>query len=160
MFWGSPLIRVNKRYSVRVYCDKTLWKAIPDTILRSSVANIKRNLKMTVFQDMGIESKLLNQIQWYWYHSLLRKMLYLMMRKKYDTLRSQGTENQPLRFFGLTPGIAHNTFGKVAMCFRRNTKGRRRKKDPKKIKTKKTPCCIGHFLTNTSLLIEILLKLI
>ena len=51
------------------------WKAFPDTILRSLVARIKRNLKMTVFQEIGIESKLLNQIQWSWYHSLLQKML-------------------------------------------------------------------------------------
>ena len=37
-------------------------KAIPDIILRSSVAKIERNLKMIVFQEMGIESKLPNQI--------------------------------------------------------------------------------------------------
>ena len=41
-----------------------IWKAISDTILRSSVAKIKGNVKMTVCQEMGIESKLLNQIQW------------------------------------------------------------------------------------------------
>ena len=57
----------------------TIWKAFPDTILRSTVAKIKRNLKLTVFQEMDIESKLLNQIQWSWYFSLLRKMLYAMM---------------------------------------------------------------------------------
>ena len=39
-----------------------LWKVCPDTILRSSVAKIQRNLKITVFQQMGIESKLLNQM--------------------------------------------------------------------------------------------------
>ena len=38
------------------------WKAIPNIILRSSVAKIKWNLKMTVFLQMAIESKLLNQI--------------------------------------------------------------------------------------------------
>ena len=64
--------------------QNTIWKAIPDTILRSSVAKIKRNLKMTAFQEMGVESKLLNQIQ-----------------PKYDTLRSQGTENPPLGCFFL-----------------------------------------------------------
>ena len=53
-------------------------KAIPYTIYAHPVAKIKQNLKMTVFQKMGRESKLLNQIQWSWYHSLLRKMLYLM----------------------------------------------------------------------------------
>ena len=39
-----------------------VWKVCPATILRSSLTKIQRNLKMTVFQEMGIESKLLNQI--------------------------------------------------------------------------------------------------
>ena len=43
--------------------QNTIGKTFPDTILRSSVAKIKQNLKMTVFQEMGIKSKLLNQIQ-------------------------------------------------------------------------------------------------
>ena len=47
---------------------------------------IKRNLKMTVFQEMGIESNLHNQIHWSWYHSLLRKMLYSMMSKNMTLL--------------------------------------------------------------------------
>ena len=34
----------------------------PDKILRSSVAKIQWNLKITVFQEVGIDSKLLNQI--------------------------------------------------------------------------------------------------
>ena len=38
------------------------WKAIPNIILRSSVAKIKQNLKKTVFYQMAIESKLFNQI--------------------------------------------------------------------------------------------------
>ena len=38
------------------------WKVCPATILRSPVAKIQRNFKMTVFQEMVIESKLLNQI--------------------------------------------------------------------------------------------------
>ena len=42
------------------FLKNTIWKAFPDTILRSSVAKI-------------------NQIQWSWYHSLLWKMFYLMM---------------------------------------------------------------------------------
>ena len=82
--------------------QNTLWKAIPDTMLRSSVAKINQNLKMTVFHEMGIESILLNQIQWFWYHSLLRKMLYFNDVKEYDTFRSQGTEYPQFRFFGDT----------------------------------------------------------
>ena len=46
---------------------------------------------MTVFQEMGIESKLLNQIQWSWYHFLLRQVLYLMVWKILDTFSSQGS---------------------------------------------------------------------
>ena len=42
---------------------KTRMKGLSlNIILRSSVAKIKRNLKLIVFQEMGIESKLLNQI--------------------------------------------------------------------------------------------------
>ena len=62
VFWGSPLIRVNKRNTVQRDSPKHYWKAIPDIILRSSVAKIQLNLKMTVFQEMGKESKLPNQI--------------------------------------------------------------------------------------------------
>ena len=74
-FWESPLIHVNKRYSVS---GNGHMKGHSRHNLRSSVAKIKQNLKITVFQEMGIESKLLNQIQWSWYHSLLWKMLYLI----------------------------------------------------------------------------------
>ena len=81
--------------------QNTVWKAIPNTILRSSVAKNQANFKMTVFEEMGIESKSLNQIQRSWYHSLLRKMLYLMMYKNY-TFRSQGKKNLLFRFFGNT----------------------------------------------------------
>ena len=48
------------------------------TLIRS-VVKIKRSLNMTVFQEMGIKSRLLNQIKWSWHHSLLRKMMYYMM---------------------------------------------------------------------------------
>ena len=69
--WGNPLIRGNKTFQrnadqwaskkQRIYACY-IWKAFPFTILRSSVAKINRNLKITVFQEMGIESTLLNQI--------------------------------------------------------------------------------------------------
>ena len=54
--------------------ETPLWKAFPDRSQKSSEI-----WKMTVFQEMGINSNLLNQIQWSWYHSLLWKMLYLMI---------------------------------------------------------------------------------
>ena len=34
----------------KAFHQNTIWKAFPDTILRSSVAKIKQNLKMTVFR--------------------------------------------------------------------------------------------------------------
>ena len=37
-------------------------RLFPDTIICSSVAKIKRNLKITVIQEVGKDSKLLNQI--------------------------------------------------------------------------------------------------
>ena len=37
-----------------------LWKAFPYSVLRSSVVKIKRNLKMIIFQEIGMDSKLLN----------------------------------------------------------------------------------------------------
>ena len=54
VFWGSPLIRGNKR-------NTDQWAS---TEHNSSLIGRKNqvNLKMTVFQEMGIESKLLNQI--------------------------------------------------------------------------------------------------
>ena len=38
------------------------WKAIPDIIPWSLVTEVKQNSKMAVFKEMGIESKLSNQI--------------------------------------------------------------------------------------------------
>ena len=40
----------------------TVWKVYHATIHRSSVAKFQQNLKMTVLEEMVIESKLLNQI--------------------------------------------------------------------------------------------------
>ena len=62
VFCGSPLVRVSFVATDQRAPPKHLMEAFPDTILRSSVAKIKRNLKMTVFQEVGIDSKLLNQI--------------------------------------------------------------------------------------------------
>ena len=42
--------------------QNTVWKVCPATNLRSPVAKIQRNLKITVFQEMVIEWILLNQI--------------------------------------------------------------------------------------------------
>ena len=53
---------------------------------------MQRNLKMTIFKEIAIESKLLNEIQWSWYHSF---------EKKCDFFRElQSAENPPFRFLG------------------------------------------------------------
>ena len=61
---GSPLIRVSfvatDQWALQF--KRRIWKTCPDTILRSLVAKIKRNLKMTVLQEVGIDSNLLNQM--------------------------------------------------------------------------------------------------
>ena len=45
------------------------------------VTRMKRKLIMTVFWEMTIESKLLNQFRWSWYHSFQKTMFYLMKLK-------------------------------------------------------------------------------
>ena len=54
---------------------------------------------MTVFQEVGIDSKLLNQIYKSWYHSLLRKMLYLMMLKNMKFLARKVLKIRRSAFF-------------------------------------------------------------
>ena len=77
--------------------QNTVWKVCCATIFRSPVAKIQRNLKMTVFHEMVIESKSLNQILWPRYHSLLRKTLSNDV-KIYNTFSLQWTENLPFRY--------------------------------------------------------------
>ena len=55
-------LEILKKHGSMGFHKTPLWKASPYTIIRSSVAKITRNLKMTVFQEMAIESKLLNQM--------------------------------------------------------------------------------------------------
>ena len=73
-------------------------KVCPTTIHRWSVAKILRNLKITVFQEMVIESK------WPRHHSLLRKMFHLMMWK-YTTLLARNALKIHRSAFSGTPGI-------------------------------------------------------
>ena len=55
VFCGRPLIRVSFVATDQWAPPKHLMEGFsPDTKLRSSVAKIKRNLKMTVFQEVGI----------------------------------------------------------------------------------------------------------
>ena len=57
VFCGSPLIRGNKRNTEQLLN----WIVCPDKILRSSVPKIQRNVKMTVFQEVCIDSELITQ---------------------------------------------------------------------------------------------------
>ena len=62
---------------------------VPETILRSSVAKIKRNLKMIMFQKMGI------------YRIKITQPKAMILFSFYsDTFRSQGTTNLPFHFLG------------------------------------------------------------
>ena len=40
---------------INEFPQNTLWKAFPDTILHSSVAKIKQDLKIGVFQEVGMD---------------------------------------------------------------------------------------------------------
>ena len=80
-------------------------EVFPDKIIRSSVGKIKRNLKMTDFQEVGIDSILYTQQNCMTLVSFSSAEDALSNDvKKYETFRSQRTENLPFRFFG-TPGI-------------------------------------------------------
>ena len=46
-----------------------------------NVTRMKRKLTMTVFWEITIDSKLLNQFQWTWYHSLQKTLFYLTKLK-------------------------------------------------------------------------------
>ena len=46
-----------------------------------NVTRMKRKLTMTMFWRMTIESKLLKQFQWSWYHSFQKTVFYLMKSK-------------------------------------------------------------------------------
>ena len=109
-FCKSPLIRGNKRNTEQGGARNNglpqddVWIVCPDKILRSSVPKIQRNLKMTVFQEMVIESKLLNHSRYHSrYHSLQSAEDDLSNDIKiFITFSSQCTENPPFSFFWYT----------------------------------------------------------
>ena len=95
VFWGSPIDPwqqkkhgsmgfhrsvATKETWINGLPQKTVWRAFPFKTLRSSVAKIKRNLKMTVFKKTGIESNALTQMLQYctpriYFLCLIGKML-------------------------------------------------------------------------------------
>ena len=48
-----------------------------------NVTRMKRKLTMTMFWEMTIETKLLNQFHWSWYHSFQETILFYLMKSKY-----------------------------------------------------------------------------
>ena len=62
VFCGSHLIHATKETRINGPPQYIIWKVCPDTILRSSVAKIQRNLKMAVYEEVCIDSKLPKQI--------------------------------------------------------------------------------------------------
>ena len=78
-----------------------VWIVCPDKILRSLVPKIQRILKMTVFQEVCIDSTIL--VSFSFAEDVLSNDV-----KKYDIFGLQGTENPPFRFFLGTRGITVN----------------------------------------------------
>ena len=58
-------------------CMEVRNVTIPDW----NVTRMKRKLTMTIFWEITIELKLLNQFQWSWYHFFQKTMFYLMKSK-------------------------------------------------------------------------------
>ena len=63
-----------------------------------NVTRMKRKLTMTMFWEITIESKLLNQFQWSWYHSFQKTMFYLMKSKYAIFLNIKGTKIERSNF--------------------------------------------------------------
>ena len=83
-------------WSVQTKQRENLWTAIP------AVNSSHRFNKITVFQEMVVESILPNQIKWSWYHSSQKIMLNLMKSKYAIISNIKVTKIE--RLFG-TPGI-------------------------------------------------------
>ena len=58
---------------------------------------------MTMFWEITIESNLLNQFQWSWYHSFQKTMFYLIKSKYFEY---QSNKNRTFRFLGDTRYMA------------------------------------------------------
>ena len=58
-------------------CMEVRKAIIPDC----NVMRMKNNLKMTMFWEMTLGSKLLNQFRWSWYHSFQKTIFYLIKWK-------------------------------------------------------------------------------
>ena len=70
-----------------------------------NVTRMKRKLTLTVYWEISIKSKLLNQFQWSWYHSFQKTMFYLMKLKYARFSNIKLTKIELSASFG-TPGIA------------------------------------------------------
>ena len=81
-------------------CMEVRKAIIPDW----NVTRMKRKLTKTMFWEMTIGSKLLNQFQWSWYHSLQKTMFYLMKSKYSMFLNSKVMKIERSAFWG-TPSI-------------------------------------------------------
>ena len=80
----------------------TIWKAFPDTILRSSVAQIQAKFENDSFSRNGHKIKITqpNLMILVSLSSAEDALFnYVKKKKKYDTFSSQSTENQPFPLF-------------------------------------------------------------
>ena len=100
----SPCFICKNQWASGQQCMEVRKVIIPDW----NVTRTKRKLTMTMFWEMTIESKLLNQFQWSWYHSFQKTMFYLMKSKYAIFSNIQVKKIERFKFFG-TPGIKRTT---------------------------------------------------
>ena len=89
------------QWTSRQQCMEVRKAIIPDW----NVTRMRRKLTMSMFWEMTIESKLLNQFQWSWYHSFQKTIFYLMKSKYAICLNIKVTKIERSSFWG-TSGIA------------------------------------------------------
>ena len=79
--YSSPQVTLSfvctDQWASGQHCMEVRKAIVPDW----NVLRMKRKLTMTMFWETTIESKLLNQFQWSWYHSFQKTMFHLMNSK-------------------------------------------------------------------------------
>ena len=114
VFWGSPLIRGKKKKHGSMGFHKTPYRRLFPRH-NSSLIGRKTRAKFEndcISWNWHIESKLLNQLQWSWHHSLLRKLpLYLMMYKNIALLSRKVLKIHRSAFFFFGGGGGDRTPG-------------------------------------------------
>ena len=103
---------------ISIYAGISLWLIMmmlavgvlykPGFPEKSGMQEIEEKLTMTMFWEITIESKLLNQNQWSWYHSFQKTMFYLM--KSIYAIFSNINESNKFRAFHFFWHTRYNKF--------------------------------------------------